>query len=153
MNLTNDIGERSQTQKRMYCVWSYLYTTSEQMKLVRIVAVFRQKKTSLVAQLVKNPPAIQETLVWFQGWKVRWRRDRPPTPVLLGFPGGSAGKETACKAGDLSSIPGLGRSPGEGNSYPPQYSCLENSIDSLVLSVAKNQTQLSNFHFQLSFRE
>ena len=41
----------------------------------------------------------------------------------------SAGKESACNVGDLGSIPGLGRSPGEGNGYPPQYSCLENSMD------------------------
>ena len=46
-----------------------------------------------------------------------------------GFPGGSAGKESACKAGDLGSIPGLGRSPGEGKGYPLQYSGLENSMD------------------------
>jgi len=47
----------------------------------------------------------------------------------LGFPGGSAGKESACNAGDLGSIPGVGRSPGEGNSYPLQYSDLENSME------------------------
>ena len=47
----------------------------------------------------------------------------------MGFPGGSAGKESACNAGDLGSIPGLGRSPGEGNGYPLQYSCPVNSID------------------------
>ena len=46
-----------------------------------------------------------------------------------GFPGSSAGKESACNAGDLDSIPGLGRSPGEGNDYPLQYSGLENSMD------------------------
>ena len=46
-----------------------------------------------------------------------------------GFPGGSDGEESACKAGDLSSVPGLGTSPGEGNDYPLQYSCLENSMD------------------------
>ena len=45
----------------------------------------------------------------------------------LGFPCGSAGKESACNAGDLDSMPGLGRSPGEGKGYPPQYSDLENS--------------------------
>ena len=50
--------------------------------------------------------------------KIQWRRDRLPTPVLLGFPGGSADKEYACNAGDLGSIPGLGRSPGEGKGYP-----------------------------------
>ena len=47
-----------------------------------------------------------------------------------GFPGGSAGKESACNARDLGSIPGLGRSPGEGKGYPFQYSGLENSMDS-----------------------
>ena len=65
----------------------------------------------------------------------------------LGFPGGSAGKESACNAGDLGSIPGLGRSPGEGHSYPLQYSGLENSMDCIVLGVAKSQTRLSDFYF------
>ena len=64
-----------------------------------------------------------------------------------GFSGGSAGKESACNAGDLGSIPGLGRSPGKGNSYPLQYSGLENSMDSIVHGVAKNRTRLSDFHF------
>ena len=49
-----------------------------------------------------------------------------PTPVFLGFPGGSAGKESFCNAGDLGSIPGLGRFPGGGHGNPLQYSCLEN---------------------------
>ena len=49
--------------------------------------------------------------------------------VSVGFPGGSDGKVSACNAGDLGSIPGLGRSPGEGNGNPPWYSCLENSMD------------------------
>ena len=53
---------------------------------------------------------------------------------LFGFPGGSAGKASTCNAGDLSSIPGLGRSPGEGNSYPLQYSGLENSMDGVAKS-------------------
>ena len=47
----------------------------------------------------------------------------------MGFPGGSGGKESACNAGDLGSIPGLGTSPGEENGYPLQCSCLENSMD------------------------
>ena len=54
---------------------------------------------------------------------------------MPGFPGGSDGKESACNVGDLGSIPGLGRSPGEGNSYPLQYSCLENSMDRIVQAV------------------
>ena len=49
--------------------------------------------------------------------------------IYMGFPGGSAGKEYACNAGDPSSVPGLERSPGEGNGYPLHYSCLENSVD------------------------
>ena len=75
------------------------------------------------------------------------RRDRLPTPVFLGFPGGSAGKESACNVGDLGSIPGLGRSPGEGKGYLLQYSSLENSMDFIVHGVTKSQTQLSDFHF------
>jgi len=54
--------------------------------------------------------------------------------------GGLAGKESACSAGDLGSIPGLGRSPGEGKSYPLQYSGLKNSMDCIVHGVAKSQT-------------
>ena len=49
--------------------------------------------------------------------------------TVMGFPGGSNGKESACSVGDLGSIPGLGRSPGGGNGNPLQYSCLENSTD------------------------
>ena len=67
----------------------------------------------------------------------------------MGFPCGSAGKESACNVGDLGSIPGLGRSSGEGKGYPLQYSGLENSTDYLVHGVAKSRTQLSNFHFQI----
>ena len=58
--------------------------------------------------------------------KICWRRDRLPTPVFLGFPYGSAGKESTCNVEDLGSIPGLERSPGEGIGYPLQYSGLEN---------------------------
>ena len=66
------------------------------------------------------------------------------------FPGGSDGKVSACNAGDSGSIPGLGRSPGEGNGNPLQYSCLENSMDggawwAIVHGVTKSRTQLSNF--------
>ena len=63
----------------------------------------------------------------FDSWagKIPWKRDRLPTPVLMGFPGGSEGIESVCNVGDLGSIPGLGRSPG-GHGNPLQYSCLEN---------------------------
>ena len=66
-----------------------------------------------------------------------------------GFPCGSDGKESAGNAGDLGSIPGSGRSPGERNGYPLQYSCLENSMDrgawwATVHGVTKSRTQLSD---------
>ena len=65
---------------------------------------------------------------WFDSWvgKIPRRTDRLPTPVFLGFPGGSVGKESACNVGDLGSIPGLERSSGGGHGYLLQYSCLEN---------------------------
>ena len=65
----------------------------------------------------------------------------------MGFPCGSAGKESTCDVGDLALIPGLGRLPGEGKGYPLQYSGLENSMDCIVHGVAKSRTQLSDFHF------
>ena len=64
-----------------------------------------------------------------------------------GFPGGSDGKESTSNVGDLSLIPELGRSSGEGNGYPLQYSGLENSMDCLVHGVTKSWTRLSDFHF------
>ena len=71
-----------------------------------------------------------------------------PLPLLVaGFPCGSAGKESACNVGDLGSIPGLGRSPGEGSGYPLQYSGLQNPMDCVGHGVSKTQTQLSAFHF------
>ena len=87
---------------------------------------------SLIAQLVKNLPAMQETRLDSWVRKICWMNDRLPTPVFLSFPCGSAGKESACNVGDLGSVPGLGRFPGEGNDYPFQYSGLENSMDCLV---------------------
>ena len=77
---------------------------------------------------------------------MHWRRNWSCTLVFLGFPCGSAGKESTCTVGDLSSIPGLGISHAEGKSYPLQYSGLENSVDCIVHGVAKSRTQLSNFH-------
>ena len=67
----------------------------------------------------------------------------------MGFPCGSAGKESTCSAGDEVSISGLGRSPGERKGYPLQYSGLENSMDCIAHGVAKSQARLRNFHFLL----
>ena len=62
---------------------------------------------------------------------------------------GSAGKESACSAGDLSSIPGLGGSPAEGKGYPLQYSGLDFSMNCIVQGATKSWTRLRDFHFQM----
>jgi len=74
--------------------------------------------------------------------------DRLPTPVFLGFPCGSAAKECACNEGDLGSIPGLGRSSGEGKGYPLQYSGLESSMDCIVHGVTG--LGMTDFHFDFT---
>ena len=77
----------------------------------------------------------------------------PKTMIKFwGFPGDSAGKESTCNARDLGWIPELARSPGEGIGYPPQYTCLENSMDrgswqATVHGATKSQTGLSDFCF------
>ena len=102
---------------------------------------------SLVAQLVNN--CMQCRIPWLDSWvgKFPWRSYRLSTPVFLGFPGGSEDKESACNAGDLDLIPGLGKFPGGRHGNPLQYSCLENPHvqRSLVCCnpwVAKSQTVL-----------
>ena len=70
---------------------------------------------------------------------------------IMGFPCGSAGKESICNVGDLGLIPGLERSPGEGKGYLFQYSGLENSMDCIVHGVRKSRTRLSDFHFMSKF--
>ena len=72
------------------------------------------------------------------------------TTLAMGFPGGSAAKESACNAGDLGLIPGLGRSPGEGKGYPLLYAGLENSMKCTVHGVTKSQTRLSHFYFTVA---
>ena len=95
---------------------------------------------SLVAQLVKNPPAMQEILARFLGREDLLEKGQAAHSSILGFFNGSAGKESACSVGDLGSIPGLGGSPGEGNSYPRQDSGLENSMDCVIHGVPKSWT-------------
>ena len=78
-------------------------------------------------------------------------RQCPPHRQILGFPDGSDGKESTCNAGDLGSISGFGRSPGEGNGYPLQYSCLENPMArgawrAIVHGVTKSWTGLATKH-------
>ena len=103
--------------------------------------------------VVKNPPAMQEMLVRFLGQEDPLEKE---IATHQGFPGGSDGKASAYNAGDPGSIPGLRRSPGEGNGNPPQYSCLENPMDegaqqSIVHVVAKSRTRLSGFIFTFQY--
>ena len=87
--------------------------------------LFKKKRTnqifcnSLIAQLVKNPPAMQETLVQILGQEYLLEKEYAThSSLLLVFSCGSAGKESVCNAGDLGLILGLGRPPGEGKDYP-----------------------------------
>ena len=82
---------------------------------------------SLIAQLIKKSACNAGDPSWFLGWEDPLEKGWA-TPVFLGFPCGSAGKESACNVGDLGLIPELGKSPGEGKGYPLQYSGLENSM-------------------------
>ena len=96
-----------------------------------------------------SPSSLAIAVGWVAGSICRITCGSPHSQ--LGFPGDSAGKESTCNVGDLGSIPGLGRPPGEGKGYPLQYSGLDNSVDSIFHGVSKSQTQLSDFHFTSSF--
>ena len=87
--------------------------------------------------------------VLFLVGKIPWRRDRLLTPVFLGLPGGSDGKDSAFNVGDLDSIPGLGRSPGRGHDNLSSTLAWRIPMDrgawqAIVHGVAKSQIQLSN---------
>ena len=110
-------------------------------------------QASRIVQLVKNRLQCRRPRFNSWVWKTSWKRDRLPTPIFLGFPCGSAGKESACSVGDLGSIPGLGRSPGEGKGYPLQHPDLESSMDCIVRGVTKSRTRLSDFHFHFSLEQ
>ena len=84
---------------------------------------------SLTAQLVKNPPAMQETWVQFLGREDLLEKGYATHSSVLGLPLWLSGKESTCNVGDPGLIPGLGRSPGEGNGNPLQYSYLGNLMD------------------------
>ena len=88
-----------------------------------------------------------------KAYERHWSLSNQVVWSLLGFPDGSDGKETACNVGDLGWISQSGRSPGEGNGYSLQYSCLENSTDrgewrATIRGITKSQTWQSDSHFQ-----
>ena len=126
-----------------------IYLSKELKKTLLKELKYNDSRASLVAQQVKNLPAMQETPVWFLGQEAPLEKDRLPTPVFLSFPYSSDGKESTCNVGDLGLIPGMWRSPGEGHGNPLQYSCLEDphgerSLGATVYGVAKSQTQLND---------
>ena len=155
---------------------SILFTFNPEYFRVICNVIFQMSQAALIAQLVQQCRRLR-----FDSWvrKVRWRRDKLPTPVFLGFPGSSDGKESAYNAGDPDWIPGSGRSAGEGISYPLQYSwaslvaqlvknppvvqetCVwslgwddplekgKATHSSILAWVTKSQTWLSDFHFHI----
>ena len=128
------------------------------LRLQRIYLMWFWFLLPFVAQLVKNLLAMWETWVWLLSWEDLLEKGKAPvfwpgefhglySPWV--FPSSSDSKASTCNAGDLGSIPGWGRSPGEGNGNPLQYSCLENPTDRgawqvTVNGVAKSRTWLSS---------
>ena len=112
---------------------------------------FKQKTQAEVYSKVCTQDLFESDLVRYTNMEMTVRNEEIYTYRFpeMGFPCGSAGKESACNAGDSGSIPGFGRSPGEGKGYPLWYSGLENSPDCIVHWVAKSRTWLSDFHFHL----
>ena len=104
---------------------------------------------SLIVQLVKNLPAMQDTQFRFLGWEDPWRRDRLPISVFLGFPFGSAGKESAAMQETWVQSLGWEDTPGEEKGYPLQYSGLE-TIQSMGSQKSDTTEQLSPSLHQFS---
>ena len=121
----------------MTCPQSHSQLMAESGRRFAFKAVLFWLWASLIAQLVKNLPAMQETLVQFLSQKDPLEKGQATHSNILGLPCGSAGKESACNVGDLGLIPGLGRSPEEGKGYLLQYSGKKNCKDCIVHGVTK----------------
>ena len=138
--------------------WSFSFNISPSNKYSGLVSFRMDRLDFLAVQgtlkslLQHHSSKASNRGLWFDSWigKICWRRDRLPTPVFLGFLCGSAGKESACNAGDMGLIPRSGRSPGEWKGHPPQHSGLENSMYCIVHGVAA-YSKCSVFLFFFSF--
>ena len=122
LNLRSHVHGLHGDTPRTRCNWSYTSEVSRVTSCFQILYLRSHVLSILgdhISQWCRRPR--------FDSWvgKILWRRNRLPTPVFLGFPGGSDSKESTCIVEDLGWIPGLGRFRG-GNGYPLQYSCLEN---------------------------
>ena len=127
--------------------WAATYGVAQSRTRLKWVSSIYILRPSLIAQLVKNLPAMQETLVQLLSQEDLLEKGQATHSSILGFPCGSAGKESTCNVGDLGSIPGLGKSLGEGKGSPLQYPGLENSMDCIFCGVSKSRIQLNDFHF------
>ena len=122
-------------------LWKTCVGTLLVVQWLRLLLMQGPQYRSLVRELRSHTP------------HMRNKKINKAITLQLGFPCGSAGKESTCNAGDLGFIPGLGRSPGEGKGYPLQYSGLENSMDCIVHGVANSWTRLRDFHFILQLKK
>ena len=129
--------------------WAAVYGVAQSRTRLKRLSCSMYSWASLVAQLVRI--CLQCRRPRFNPWvgKMPWRRDRLSSPVFLGFPGGSDGKESAHNARYLGSSPGLGRVPGRGHGSPPSVLAWRNSMDrgawwATIHGVPKSQTLLSD---------
>ena len=141
-----------QNLKDRMTIWPSNFTpeyTSEENKHIHLERYLHPNAYSSITAKIWKPPKCPWT-----GKQIRKRCDththtHTHTHKTRGFPGGSDCEESTCNATDLGSIPGSGRSPGQKNVYPLQYSCLDNSMDrgawqETLHGVTKGRTQLSN---------
>ena len=117
----------------------FLILSSKYLKMIKKKKVLPYTRVSLIAQLVKKFACnARDSGSNSSVRKIPWKRDRPPTPVF-GLPLWLSWERIHLQCGNLGLTPGLGRSSGEGNSYPLQYSGLENSMDCIVHGDAKSR--------------
>ena len=98
---------------------------------------------NIQSRIMHNSQKVNTNLI-----PINWWLDKQNMLYLyngMGFPGGSVGEASTCNAGDLSSIPGFGKSPGEGKGYPLQYSGLENSMNSIVHGVTRSHSDMTEW--------
>ena len=126
---------------------SWIFLSPPSMYFLTIFTPPILKWVSLIAQFVKNLPAMQETLVQFLGLEDPLEKGKATCSSILGLSLWLSWWRIDLQCGRPGFNPWVGRSPGEGKGYPLQYSGLENSMDCIVHGVAKSQTQLSDFHF------
>ena len=124
------------------CIYLYLYAYINLYICINKLYIYNYNYIIYIISLVFLAAQLERICLQcrrpeFNSWvgKFPWRRDRLPTPVFLGFPGGSAGRESVCNAGVLHLIPRLGRCPGGRHGNSLQYSCLENPHGQRSLAV------------------